>query len=1504
MPPCSTKRAPAIVVPVRKPDAALAPFHAPVRAWFEATFAGVTGAQARGWPPIVAGESTLLLAPTGSGKTLAAFLVAIDRLMFSPEPHDRERCRVLYVSPLKALAADVEKNLRAPIAGIAAHAELHHTPFRAPRVGVRSGDTPAGERARIGKRPPDILITTPESLYLMLTSSARAALASIETVIVDEIHSLVPTKRGAHLMLSIERIEALRPRGAPTLQRIGLSATQRPLEEVARFLGGGEIGAGGTIAPRPVTIVDARMKKAWDLRVEVPVEDMAAIPSGEAKSGEDTKGGSIWPSIHPRLVELIRAHRSTMIFANSRRLAERLAGAINDLAGEEIALAHHGSIAKEARLAIEERLKKGELPAIVATSSLELGIDVGAVDLVVQIEAPPSVASGLQRIGRAGHSVGAVSRGVLFPKYRGDLLAAATGTERMIAGEVEASFYPRSPLDVLAQQIVAAVAMDRWTADDLHALVRRAAPFADLSRGSFEGVLDMLAGRYPSDEFAELRPRITWDRASGVLSPREGAKRVAVINGGTIPDRGLYGVYLVEDANNPKSRRVGELDEEMVFESRVGEVFLLGASSWRIAEITHDRVLVTPAPGEPGKMPFWRGDRPGRPTELGQAIGELARTIVGMKPPDAVRRLREKNALDERAAENLVAYLRDQAAATGEVPSDRTIVVERMIDEIGDHRVCILSPYGSRVHAPWCTAVLARLREESDQDIEGLWSDDGIVFRLPAADEPPPIEPLFPDADAIEDLVVQSLGGSSIFAARFRESAGRALLLPRRHPGKRSPLWATRKKAADLLGVASRYGSFPIILEAYRECLRDVFDLPALVTLLRRIASRDVRVRVVDARIASPFASSLMFSYVGNFLYDGDAPLAERRAHALSVNAAELRELLGEAELRALLDADAIVETERALQRLDGQRPVTHADGVHDLLLSIGDLSEREIALRASPPEAAASWIADLVRDQRALRVTIAGEARLVAVEDAARVRDALGVKLPRDLPAAWRTPVADPLGDLVSRYARTHGPFTLEAIASRFGLGVAPTRVALEGLASLGRVTEGEISPSRRGTEWCDVEVLRTLKRRSLAKLRREVEPVPQAALTRFLRDFQSLKHPRSGPEALLSVIEQLEGAAIPASVLEADVLPARIRGYRSGDLDMLCAAGEVVWVGIEPQGARDGKIALYLTDRRTLLSPPARRAEGDLPSRLRALFEQRGALFFADLVAETAAFPNDVLTTLWELVWAGEVTNDTLAPLRSLAHGPEIQAKQRRSLGFRSRRVGPPGSEGRWSLLRNTPPRSETERRAALVQSLLGRYGVLTREAVHAEGVVGGFSAVYDVLKAMEDAARVRRGYFVAGLGATQFALPGADDRLRAVRDPEAEPQTVLLAALDPANPHGAALPWPETPSETARPQRAAGAYVILRGGELIGYLGKTEKSLTTFLPSEEPLRGQVASALSEALAALVDEGKRRTLLIESVDGAATESSAMAKALGEAGFTPTSKGYFRRAVAKRAIR
>jgi len=1492
-------------------NASLRYFKSSVREWFESSFGAPTSAQAKGWPSIVAGKSTLLLAPTGSGKTLAAFLTALNQLMFAPEPPKKERCKVLYISPLKALAVDVERNLRAPLAGIAAVAARRGEAYRELAIAIRTGDTPQKERTQIRRTPPDILITTPESLFLMLTSDAREVLASVDTVIIDEIHSLVATKRGSHLFVSLERLEQLRKKRDAPLQRIGLSATQRPLEEIARLLCGGKVLLPeASWQPREVEIVDAGSKKHFELRIEVPVEDMARlgevseIPSGPA-SGPGARH-SIWPVMHPRLVELIRGHRSTMIFVNSRRLAERMAGALNECAGEEIALAHHGSIAREKRSEIEDRLKRGTLPAIVATSSLELGIDMGAVDLVIQIEAPPSVASGMQRIGRAGHQVGAVSRGVIFPKFRGDLLSCAAAAARMEKGLVEETFYERNPLDVLAQQIVAVAAMDTVAVDDLFCLMRRAAPFADLPRSSFEGVLDMLSGRYPSDEFAELKARLTWDRIGGEVRARQGAKRVAVVNAGTIPDRGLYGVFLEGD-DRKTSKRVGELDEEMVFESRPGEVFLLGASSWRIEQITHDRVIVSPAPGQPGKMPFWHGDSLGRPLEFGRAIGELSRKLISLKPPEALLRLQENHALTENAAANLMAYLREQQQATGDVPSDRTVVIERYIDEIGDWRVCLLSPFGAPVHAPWTMAINARLQAADEHaEIDTMWTDDGIVFRMPESDAPPDITTFLPDPDEVEDLVVRQLGQSSLFASHFRENAARALLLPRRHPGRRSPLWAQRKRAADLLSVAARYGSFPMLLETYRECLREVFDLPALIDLLRQIKSRRIRVVTVDSKIPSPFASSLMFSYVANFIYDGDAPLAERRAQALSVDQTQLRELLGDAQLRELLDADAIISVELQLQRLENAYPVKHADGLHDLLLSLGDLGRDEIVLRAGVDAKIDDWLKVLLEERRALPVMIAGEERWIAAEDAGRMRDAVGVPPPLGLPQAFLESAPDALADLISRYARTHGPFAAEQAAARFGLGVMVVVGALEKLAGQGRVLEGEFRPGKRGREWCDPDVLRLIKRRSLAKLRSEVEPVEQAAYGRFLVEWQDVASRRSGLEALLSVIEQLQGAPIPASVLENEILPARVENYHPSDLDALCAAGEVIWRGLEPLGPNDGRIALYLTDRYRLLAPKSTFDnesvnEDALDDRVRAILQQNGAQFFSDLAARTAAFPADLLASVWNLVWRGEVTNDTITPLRSyLRAGASEKSKfksTRRGV-FRSRRLAPAGSEGRWSLLpsQQVSHASETERRAALVMQLLERYGVLTREVAQTENIPGGFSAIYEVLKAMEENGKIRRGYFVAGRGATQFALPGADDRLRALRQEPEQPRTLILAATDPANPYGASLPWPER--EGARAGRVAGAQVILHNGHLAAWIGRTERSLLTFLPANEPERGECAEAITRALAELVDEGQRRAVLISKIDGQAPDASALAPYLKAAGFALGSKGFLKRLV------
>jgi ATP-dependent Lhr-like helicase len=1487
-------------------------FQAPVQRWFDAAFEAPTRAQREGWGRIRTGAHTLLLAPTGSGKTLAAFLSALDRLMFAPVPDARERCRVLYVSPLKALGVDVERNLRAPIAGIRRVAEQLGTPVHVPTVGVRSGDTPSAERARMRRSPPDVLITTPESLFLLLTSQAREILPSIDTVIVDEIHSLVPTKRGAHLFVSLERLEALRRaegRHTPA-QRIGLSATQRPLDEVARLLGGVDPAAG---RPRTVAIVDAGSKKDYDLTIEVPVEDMtrladtAPTPAGDDElddlaSGPAAQGPtqpSIWPSLHPRLVELIRAHRTTMIFVNSRRLAERLSGALNEEAQEDLTQAHHGSLAKDTRAAIEDRLKRGELRCIVATSSLELGVDMGSVDLVIQVEAPPSVASGMQRVGRAGHQTGSVSKGIVFPKYRGDLLACAAVAERMKAAEVESTTYPRNPLDVLAQQVVATVAMDEGPVDQVYALVRGAAPFADLPRGSFESVLDMLSGRYPSEDFADLKPRLTWDRIQGTLSVRKGAQRLVVANAGTIPDRGLYGVFLSDGADGRTSRRVGELDEEMVFESRPGDVFLLGATSWRIEDITHDRVLVTPAPGEPGRMPYWHGDRPGRPAELGRAIGTLTRTLMRAPAETAMTRLTAGAGLDRRAAENLLRYLRDQRDATRELPTDRSVVLERFTDEIGDWRVCLLSPFGSRVHAPWATAVTRKLRSQSDAEIDVIWSDDGIVFRLPEADAPPDPELFVPTPDEVEDLVVAELGGTSLFASHFRENAGRALLLPKRSPGKRNPLWAQRRKSASLLSVAARFESFPIILETFRECLKDVFDLPELKEILRHLQARRIRLHTVDSRLPSPFASSLLFSYVSNFMYDGDAPLAERRAQVLSIDHAQLRELLGEAELRELLDADSIAAHEEQLQRRRPDQPCRHPDEVHDLLLALGDLTREEIRLRASDPDALPAWIDELLTARRAIEVSVAGDRRLLAAEQGGRYRDGLGVVLPGGLPEAFLEPSSDPLGDIVSRYARTHGPFRALDVAERYGLPVAAVQELLRRLVQEQRLLEGEFLPGGSGTEWCDVEVLKAIKRRSLAKLRKQVEPVDPAALGLFLPAWHGIDRPGRGLDAVLGAVEQLQGAPLSAAALESEILPARIEGYSPRDLDELCAAGEVVWRGLQPLGSSDARVALFLTDHYGRLAPPVEAAEGDLAARVRELLQARGAQFFSELASTTGAFPQDLVDALWSLVWSGEATNDTLAPLRSLLAGSTSSPRRgagrsgsrRPGRGFRSRRLGPAGSEGRWSLLRPPAESSATERRTALAQQLLERHGVLTREAVQSEQIPGGFGTVYPVLKAMEDAGRVRRGYFVAGMGATQFALPGADERLRRPEPPEAP---LVLAATDPANPYGAAVPWPQR--EGARPQRTGGALVILWKGQLIGYVGRTERSVVTFLPPHEPEHGAAAEALAGALADLAHRGGRRALLVSKIDGEPADASPLARHLERAGFGSSSGGWLKR--------
>ncbi len=1500
--------------------------------WFRGAFAAPTPAQLGAWDAISHGKHALVVAPTGSGKTLSAFLWAIDRIFHEKDaapPVDAKRrrttiasaspTRVLYISPLKALGVDVERNLRSPLVGIGQSARRLGVTVPGVTVGVRSGDTTSSDRRKLVTAPPDILITTPESLYLMLTSQAGETLKGVHTVIVDEVHAVAATKRGAHLAVSLERLDALLEKPA---QRIGLSATVRPIDEVARFLGGSA----------PVEIVAPPATKTFDLSVVVPVDDMLNPPpppgteppagsdpdaaadepvdedwfgdgsgakSRSARtangSGEVEMTGSLWPHVEEAIVDRILEHRSTIVFSNSRRLAERLTGRLNEIYAERLGLdlpdaaipaammaqagissgadpvlakAHHGSVSKEQRAQVEEELKSGALRCVVATSSLELGIDMGAVDLVIQVEAPPSAASGLQRIGRAGHQVGEVSRAALFPKHRGDVLHTAIVTERMLAGQIEAIAVPQNPLDILAQQTVAASALGPVDVEGWYETVRRSAPFRTLPRSAYEATLDLLAGRFPSDEFAELRPRLVWDRDHGTLTGRPGAQRIAVTSGGTIPDRGLFGVFVAGESQNA---RVGELDEEMVYESRVNDVFTLGTTSWRIVEITHDRVNVLPAYGQPGKLPFWHGDGLGRPAELGEALGRFSREVSASTPAKARERLRDAG-LDDNASTNLLAYLAEQREATGTLPTDTSLTVERARDEVGDWRVILHSPYGMKVHGPWALAVNARIRERLGVEGSAVASDDGIIARVPdAAAEPPGAELFVFEPDELEQIVTDEVGGSALFASRFRECAARALLMPRMNPNRRSPLWQQRQRSAQLLEVARRYPTFPIILETLREVLQDVYDVPALLHIARSIGDRRIRLVETTTTQPSPFARDLLFGYVGAFMYEGDSPLAERRAAALSVDPALLSELLGRVEMRELLDPDIMAQFEREAQRLDPDRRARGIEGVADLLRMLGPLDAGDVAARLEPADPSAAdqaaeadasaHLAELIDTRRAIPVTIAGASRVAAIEDAGRLRDALGAALPVGIPNAFLEPVADPLGDLVARFARTHGPFPTAAVAERFGVGVAVARLTLQRLEAQGRVASGFFLPtstdSRPGsdeTEWCDSEVLRRLRMRSLAAIRGSVEPVSPEAFARFLPVWQHIARPLDGLDGVAAVIEQLAGVPIPASAWESLVLPSRVADYTPGMLDELTATGEVIWSGHGALPGRDGWIALHPADAASLT---LQQSEEDLvPDSLEARIVDAlatGGAYFAAQLRQLAAAENEqsVIEALWSLTWAGRVTNDTFAPVRMLLGGgsqahrtarkaPRARMYRGASIARASTPPRPPAIGGRWSLLPQPEP-EPTLRATAAASLLLDRYGVVTRGSVQAEGLPGGFAQAYRVLAGFEQAGHCRRGYVIEKLGAAQFAASATVDRLREFAGlPDPPPlRAVTLAATDPANPYGAALPWPALEGVTHRPGRKAGGLVTVVDGSLALYLERGGKSALAFTDDEASAR-----------------------------------------------------------------
>jgi ATP-dependent Lhr-like helicase len=1564
----------------------LAGFSARTRSWFERSFEAPTPAQAQGWPTIATGANTLICAPTGSGKTLTAFLWGIDSLA-------REKARrlrageegttgvsLVYVSPLKALSYDVERNLRAPLAGIGADLS----------IGLRTGDTPQRERQAMLRKPPDILITTPESLYLMLTSQARNILTDVESLIVDEIHAVAPTKRGAHMALTLERLEhhvlTHAEDGAgreQPIQRIGLSATQRPLERIARFLVGPR---------RECEIVNAGIRKEMDLEIVVPVPDMAdpgSAASSASRPGAaddtprpaaagtdgvelpgpdtaapgavpgDSPSRGIWPAIYPELLNLVREHTSTIIFVNNRRGAERLAKRLNEMNAEEppdvdpassegrdpaeadakrsippevsknvdpassesrdpaeadakrsippavsadakrsippevsqeIARAHHGSLAREERLVVEELLKSGQIPCIVATSSLELGIDMGAVDLVIQVESPKSVARGMQRVGRAGHDLGSVSKGRIFPKFRSDLLECAVVAKRMRTGEIEETVIPRNPLDVLAQQIVAMVADEDWTVDELEQVVKSAEPYDELSREQLENVLDMLDGRYPSERFAELRPRVVWDRTAGTVRGRKGARQLAVTNAGTIPDRGLFGVHL------PDGRRVGELDEEMVYEARAGQVFLLGASSWRIEEITRDRVIVTPAPGVPGAIPFWRGEGIGRPVELGRAIGEFSREAVATEPEE----LASTYDLDQLAAENLVAYLREQQAATRVVPSDQTIVVERFRDEIGDWRLCVLSPFGGRVHAAWGLALAAKIRADLELEADAIWSDDGIVIHLPDSDQVPASELVLLEPDEVEELIVGELSGSALFGARFREAAGRALLIPRAYPGKRTPLWQQRLKSQSLLEVAKDFPRFPITLETYREVLRDVLDLPALGEILRDLKARRISLVEVETKSASPFASSLLFDYVATYMYEGDTPNAERRAAALALDRDLLRELLGQEELRELIDPAALADVEDSLQHRIEQAKAPDRDQLQVILRRLGDLSPDEVAERVAEGYSAQSMLAKLEAERRAVKVRIAGEERWIAAEDGGLYRDALGVPVPSGLPDAFLEPTEEPMETLLRRYARTHVPFPTGQAKQRFG--VDPS-AALKRLESAGELVRGELLPGGSEREWCDPDVLRRLRRASLAVLRKEVEAADTAELARFLVSWQNVDAYRAagaGPDRLREILVPLQGVALTPEVWERDVLPRRLGAYSQTWLDQLSTGGEIVWIGAGAVG-RTGRVAFYFREDVRIAGPPPanaklERPEGEIHEAIRELLAQRPC-FWLDLVVDLAegerTWEKEALhSALWDLAWAGEVTNDAVAPLRAPRLKASETAAARRGRRFSARRNATGQAvAGRWSLteslFRGAPPSGPRIR--AQAELMLERYGIVTRETVLAEGVPGGFSSLYGELSNLEMLGAARRGYFVEGLGGAQFALAGAVERLRSL--PRVDDDYIVLAVTDPAQPYGASLSWPQPPAQDdddpdgrkrRRPSRVAGAYVVLRNGEPMIYLERGGKGLLRLARFEQDQFAAALAAIVEAVAAR----RLPRLGIERIDGEPAIGHEAELELVEAGF------------------
>lgn len=1460
--------------------------------WFGRTYGAPTEAQLETWAAIRQGHHVVVSAPTGSGKTLAAFLWSIDQLLHTPPPEDPARaCRVLYISPLKALAADIERNLATPLAGI-----RHEDPnLPQLRVGVRTADTPASERRRFGTKPPDIFITTPESLFLVLNSAARTGLAGVELVIVDEIHALVSTKRGAHLAVSLSRLDEMLNTPA---QRIGLSATAGYLKDTTRFLTGAD-------SERPFTIVAPHMPKHFDITVSVPVADMTQLgpagAGGEASTGGRTPEPSIWPHVERSVADLIERHQSTIVFTNSRRGAERLTARLNEewagrhgpdlprpggtnpagligLSGAAVgappvlARAHHGSMSHVERRLTEEELKAGRLPAVVATSSLELGIDMGAVDLVVQVGAPPTVASAVQRIGRAGHQVGAPSTGVIFPTHRGDLLAAWVVAERARSGWVEDNFMLTNPLDVLAQQIIAMCAGTTWHRAHLARVIRRASPFVSLGEESLNAVLDMVSGRFPSEDFAGLKARVVWDRTADTLTGRPGAAMLVNTSGGTIPDRGLYPVYLTDEAaaDTRTGKRVGELDEEMVFESRAGDVITLGSTSWLIESIDNQRVLVSPAPGVPGRLPFWTGDTQGRPYDLGNYLGirvrELADALDGGEfNYDALA------GLDDLARRNLTDYLREQLDATGVLPDNNTIVVEHFRDELGDWRVVIHSLFGNRVNAPWALLIAAERQILHVEDIKPMSADDGIVFRWPTGDQDRVRrQDIVFELKYVYQQVARHLARSALFASRFRQAAARALVLPRMRPGERQPLWLQRHRAAQLFGAASQFPNFPVVAEAMRECLHDDYDIDALCELMAAIKLGHVRIVEVFTPRPSPFAASLLFGYTGQFLYEGDLPLAERRAAALAIDPALLAELLGTAEQvdpADLLDEDVVAAVDAELTGLT--HPARSAEQLADVLARHGPLTDAELAERAEP--AWPTWRDELVAAHRAFQVPGPAGDLTASAEDGWLLRE--GLPAPSAPPTG--TQRALPRRDLIVRHLATRAVTTAAEIASRFGWPELEVADILHDLVEAEVAVQGRLTRHAAAREFCAADTMRTLRRRSLAALRAQIEPVSHAQYAAFLPRRQHIGQLR-GTAGLLQAVADLAGVLLPPAVWESLILPARVTNYAPHLLDEVIGSGQVVWTMM------NGEVALHprATAALTVIAP-CQEITDELELAVLGLLGAGGGHFVDDLAERLAEPVQSVKDALDRLAATGHVTNDSFDPVRRVVRSrrakPKGRVRPRPLLG--SMYATDPG--GRWSLTPR-PSADQARQLAFATTAVLDRYGLITRTIAARAGVK--FDAIYRYLVQAEERGQMQRGYFVAELGAAQFSTTAAVEDMRADHG-----NTVhVLAAIDPANPYGAIIPWPKSTAELSAVRRDD-AVIVLVGGELVLYLHSGARTLLRF-SSDAHLLARAASGLADVLS----RGVLRRTAISKIDGEAALNAEdiVMTALVEAGFVRTPAG------------